>query len=116
MELILILLVILIAGGIIWRMNKQDSINNAEPPTLTTVVDVPKEAPEPTVEIKTTSILDQNNDGVVNTKDVKAAVKKVRRKVKEVADVNKDGAVNAKDVAAVVEKVKPKPKKTSKKA
>lgn len=111
MEFILILLVVAVAAGLIWRLNKEPSKDNTVP-ELTQVV----EPPAALVEVNTTSVLDQNGDGQVNVQDVKTAVKKVRRKVKEVADVNKDGAVNAKDVAAVVEKVKPKPKKTSKKA
>lgn len=60
--------------------------------------------------------LDVNNDGKVDTADVKAAVQNVVCGVKETADVNKDGKVDAADVAVVKEKAKTVAKKTTAKA
>lgn len=60
--------------------------------------------------------LDVNNDGKVDSTDVKAAVQNVVEGVKTTADVNKDGKVDAADVAVVKEKAKAVAKKTTAKA
>jgi hypothetical protein len=60
--------------------------------------------------------LDVNNDGKVDSADVKAAVQNVVCGAKETADVNKDGKVDAADVKVVTEKVKTVAKKTTAKA
>ena len=60
--------------------------------------------------------LDVNNDGKVDSADVKAAVQNVVCGVKETADVNKDGKVDAADAKAVKEKAKTVAKKTTAKA
>lgn len=59
---------------------------------------------------------DVNNDGKVDSADVKAAVQNVVCGAKETADVNKDGKVDAADAVAVKEKVKTVAKKTTAKA
>lgn len=59
---------------------------------------------------------DVNNDGKVDSTDVKAAVQNVVCGVKETADVNKDGKVDATDVKVVAEKAKTVAKKTTAKA
>jgi hypothetical protein len=60
--------------------------------------------------------LDVNNDGKVDSADVKAAVQNVVCGVQETADVNKDGKVDSADVAVVKEKAKTVAKKTTAKA
>ena len=60
--------------------------------------------------------LDVNNDGKVDTADVKAAVQNVVCGVQETADVNKDGKVDAADVKVVAEKAKTEVKKAATKA
>jgi hypothetical protein len=60
--------------------------------------------------------LDVNNDGKVDSADVKAAVQNVVCGVQETVDVNKDGKVDAADVKVVAEKAKTVAKKTTAKA
>lgn len=60
--------------------------------------------------------LDVNNDGKVDSADVKAAVQNVVSGVQETADANKDGKVDSADVAVVKEKVKTGAKKAVVKA
>jgi len=60
--------------------------------------------------------LDVNNDGKVDSADVKAAVQNVVCGVKETADVNKDGKVDAADVKQVATKAKAGAKKAATKA
>lgn len=60
--------------------------------------------------------LDVNNDGKVDSADVKAAVQNVVCGVQETADVNKDGKVDAADAVAVKEKAKAGAKKAATKA
>jgi predicted nuclease of predicted toxin-antitoxin system len=60
--------------------------------------------------------LDINQDGKVDTADVKAAVSNAVSGVKETADVNKDGKVDAADAQIVVEKAKTEVKAVAKKA
>ena len=60
--------------------------------------------------------LDVNNDGKVDTADVKAAVQNVAEGVKATADANKDGKVDAADVKVVAEKAKTGAKKVAGKA
>lgn len=59
--------------------------------------------------------LDVNQDGKVDSADVKAAVSNVVCGVKETADVNKDGKVDAADAQIVVEKAKTEVKAATKK-
>ncbi len=59
---------------------------------------------------------DVNNDGKVDSADVKAAVQNVVEGVKITADANKDGKVDAADVKVVTEKAKAVAKKTTAKA
>ncbi len=59
---------------------------------------------------------DVNNDGKVDTADIKAAVNNIVCGAKETADVNKDGKVDAADAKVVVEKAKTVAKKTTAKA
>ena len=59
---------------------------------------------------------DVNNDGKVDSTDVKAAVQNVVCGVKETADANKDGKVDAADVKVVAEKAKTGTKKAVVKA
>lgn len=59
---------------------------------------------------------DVNNDGKVDSADVKAAVQNVVEGVKSTADANKDGKVDAADVKVVTEKAKAVAKKTTAKA
>ena len=60
--------------------------------------------------------LDVNNDGKVDTADVKVAVQNVVCGVQADADVNKDGKVDTADVKVVVEKAKTSTKKAAVKA
>lgn len=60
--------------------------------------------------------LDVNNDGKVDSADVKAAVQNVVEGVTATTDVNKDGKVDAADAKVVVEKAKAAAKKTTTKA
>ena len=60
--------------------------------------------------------LDVNNDGKVDTADVKAAVQNVVCGVQETVDANKDGKVDAADVKVVAEKAKTEVKKAATKA
>ena len=60
--------------------------------------------------------LDVNNDGKVDSADVKAAVQNVVCGVKETADTNKDGKVDSADVKVVAEKAKAGAKKAAVKA
>ncbi len=57
--------------------------------------------------------LDVNNDGKIDSADVKAAVQNVVCGVTEIADANKDGKVDASDAAVVVEKAKTEVKKAA---
>ena len=59
---------------------------------------------------------DINNDGKINTADVKAAVQNVVCGAKETADVNKDGKVNVADAKVAVKKASNKVKQTVKKS
>ena len=65
---------------------------------------------------RTSKGLDVNNDGKVNSADVKAAVQNVVCGVQATADVNKDGKVDAADVKVVKEKAKAGAKKAAAKA
>ena len=56
---------------------------------------------------------DVNNDGKVDTADVKAAVHNAVCGARETADVNKDGKVDAADAVVVVEKAKTEVKKAA---
>ena len=58
---------------------------------------------------------DINNDGKVDSADVKAAVQNVVCGVQETADVNKDGKVNIADAKATAKKATNKVKQTVKK-
>lgn len=60
--------------------------------------------------------LDVNNDGKIDTADVKAAVQNVVCGVQAVADVNKDGKVDAADVKVVKQRAKAGAKKAAAKA
>ena len=65
---------------------------------------------------RNTKSLDVNQDGKVDTADVKAAVQNVVCGVQETADVNKDGKVDVADAVAVKEKAKAGVKKAATKA
>jgi hypothetical protein len=60
--------------------------------------------------------LDINNDGKVDSADLKAAAKNAVSGVKRVADVDGDGKVTAKDAKAAAGKAKTAVKKTAAKA
>jgi hypothetical protein len=60
--------------------------------------------------------LDINNDGKVDSADVKAAVQNAVEGVKATADVNKDGKVDAADVKVVATKATAGAKKAATKA
>ncbi len=62
---------------------------------------------------RNTKSFDVNQDGKVDSADVKAAVQNVVCGVKETADVNKDGKVDAADAKVVVEKAKTEVKKAA---
>lgn len=57
--------------------------------------------------------LDVNNDGKIDSADVKAAVQNVVLGVQETADANKDGKVDTADVAVVKENARAVVKKTT---
>lgn len=59
---------------------------------------------------------DINNDGKIDTNDIKTAVDNAVQGVTATADVNKDGKVDAADVKVVAEKVKTTAKKATNKA
>jgi hypothetical protein len=60
--------------------------------------------------------LDVNNDGKVDSADVKAAIDQALKGVTEYADVNKDGKVDAADVKEVAKKATTGAKKAATKA
>jgi len=62
---------------------------------------------------RNTKSLDVNQDGKVDSADVKAAVHNVVCGVQETADVNKDGKVDAADAKVVAEKAKTEVKKAA---
>ena len=59
---------------------------------------------------------DVNQDGKVDSADIKAATQNVVEGVKNTADANNDGKVDSADVAVVKEKAKAVAKKTTAKA
>ena len=59
---------------------------------------------------------DINNDGKIDTADVKAAVQNTVEGVKATADVNKDGKVNVADAKVATKKATNKVKQTVKKS